>query len=88
MPIFEYRCQDCGHGFELLVLPNRATVALCPACNSPDLEKLISLAAISSDQTQSRARRDGNERGRKLRADLSNEEHKRIVSHETEHHDH
>jgi hypothetical protein len=49
---------------------------------------LISLAAISSEQTQTRARRDGTERGKKLRADLSNEEYKRIVSHETEHHDH
>ena len=88
MPIFEYRCQDCGNAFEVLVLPNRAITAQCPSCQGTDLEKLISLAAISSDQTQSRARRDGNERGRKLRADLSNEEYKRIISHETEHHDH
>jgi hypothetical protein len=70
------------------VLPTFASVAECPSCQSNDLEKLISLTAISSEQTQKRARRDGNERGKKLRQDLSNEEHKRILSHESEHHDH
>ena len=87
MPIFEYRCLTCDKQFELLVLPTFASALECPSCQSKDLEKLISLAAISSDHTQKRARRDGSERGRKLRQDLSNEEHKRILSHEMDHHD-
>jgi putative FmdB family regulatory protein len=88
MPIFEYRCLTCGIHFELLVLPAFASAAECPSCQSKNLEKLISLAAISSEHTQKRARREGSERGRKLREDLSNEEHKRILSHEGDHHDH
>jgi putative FmdB family regulatory protein len=57
MPIFEYRCLTCGTQFEFLVLPAFTSTAECPSCQSQDLEKLISLAAISSDQTQKRARR-------------------------------
>jgi len=46
MPIYEYECRGCGEQFELLVLKN--TVAACPACQSEDLEQLISGFAVSS----------------------------------------
>ena len=46
MPIFEYACRACGHAFERLL--RAGDVPACPACGSPDLEKLLSLAAISS----------------------------------------
>ncbi len=48
MPIFEYRCQDCGHEFEALVLPQHAAPS-CPQCQSAKLEKLLSAAAVSTD---------------------------------------
>jgi putative FmdB family regulatory protein len=47
MPIYEYQCRQCSHEFELLVLKN--TVATCPACESSDLEQLLSGFAVSSD---------------------------------------
>jgi len=47
MPIYEYECRGCGHYFELLVL--KGTVALCPECQSQDLEQLLSGFAVSSD---------------------------------------
>jgi putative FmdB family regulatory protein len=47
MPIYEYECRGCGHQFELLVL--KATVAACPACQSQDLEQLLSGFAVSSE---------------------------------------
>jgi putative FmdB family regulatory protein len=50
MPIFEYACKSCGKEFEALVLPTTAAPA-CPACNSAELEKLISRVAIKSDST-------------------------------------
>jgi putative FmdB family regulatory protein len=46
MPIFEYECRACGHEFERLV--RTGDVPACPSCTSQDLEKLLSLSAISS----------------------------------------
>ncbi|HEY6362179.1 MAG TPA: zinc ribbon domain-containing protein [Vicinamibacterales bacterium] len=46
MPIFEYACRACGHEFERLV--RAGDVPACPSCGSGDLEKLLSLSAISS----------------------------------------
>ena len=46
VPIFEYECRACGHAFERLV--RAGDVAACPSCASQDLEKLLSLSAISS----------------------------------------
>lgn len=50
MPIYDYRCRACSEEFELLVLKN--TVAACPACQSQDLEQLISGFAVSSESTR------------------------------------
>jgi putative FmdB family regulatory protein len=46
VPIFEYECRACGRDFELLV--RTGDVPACPSCASQDLEKLLSLSAISS----------------------------------------
>jgi putative FmdB family regulatory protein len=46
MPIFEYECRACGRAFELLL--RTGDVPACPSCTSQDLEKLLSLSAISS----------------------------------------
>ena len=46
MPIFEYECRTCGREFETLV--RTGDVPACPACSSQDLDKLLSLSAISS----------------------------------------
>jgi putative FmdB family regulatory protein len=41
MPIYEYKCQDCGQINEVLVLKKDEEVS-CKSCNSQNLEKLIS----------------------------------------------
>jgi putative FmdB family regulatory protein len=44
MPIFEYKCPNCGHRFEKLVLSSKRQRELrCPECDSPDVQKAISL---------------------------------------------
>lgn len=44
MPIYEYRCKQCGHCFEILVSSSRAA-ASCPQCGSRKTERLISTFA-------------------------------------------
>ena len=53
MPIYEYECRGCHEEFELLVLKD--TVPACPACQSQDLERLLSGFAVNSPE-MSRAR--------------------------------
>jgi putative FmdB family regulatory protein len=48
MPIYDYKCRGCGEQFELVVLKN--TVVECPACQSQDLEQLLSAFAVSTEQ--------------------------------------
>ena len=43
MPIYEYRCQDCGEKFEKLVRGNSEQPELaCPICGSKQAQKLLS----------------------------------------------
>lgn len=39
MPIYEYRCQQCGHRFERLV--RRGEPVACPACGQPEPKRLM-----------------------------------------------
>jgi putative FmdB family regulatory protein len=49
MPLFEYRCGECGHQFEFLT---RAGVApACPKCESQSLEKQLSVFAVGGSST-------------------------------------
>ena len=47
MPIFEYRCRDCGTKFERILTSSTAE-ATCKNCDSSRVEKLVSLFAVSS----------------------------------------
>jgi len=44
MPIYEYKCQDCGEKFEKLVrLGAMETEVKCPVCHSDQVKRLISI---------------------------------------------
>jgi len=50
MPIYEYRCKECGKGFEKLLLSLSEQVA-CPYCKSGSLEKMMSACnTVGSDK--------------------------------------
>lgn len=43
MPLFEYRCENCGLTNTLLVYSwSRDTERVCPGCSSPNLTRLVS----------------------------------------------
>jgi len=46
MPLFEYACRACDHHFELLV--REATKLECPQCASAELDKQLSVFAVSA----------------------------------------
>jgi putative FmdB family regulatory protein len=47
MPIYEYACPGCGARFETLVRRFGEAVS-CPSCQSPDVEKQLSVFAVAS----------------------------------------
>lgn len=46
MPIYEYRCGSCGHEFEELQKISEDLLQECPACQKPELKKLMSVAGF------------------------------------------
>ena len=46
MPLFEYACRECDHHFELLV--RESTKLECPKCSSTELDKQLSVFAVSA----------------------------------------
>jgi putative FmdB family regulatory protein len=46
MPIYEYRCQSCGHELEKLQKMSDQPLVDCPECGEPALTKLVSAAGF------------------------------------------
>jgi len=51
MPMYEYQCRSCDHKFELLV--RESTRYECPKCTSRELEKQLSVFAVSAQGSSS-----------------------------------
>ena len=83
MPLFEYRCTDCEHEFELLVR-ERDDAPRCPACEGAKVEKLVSLPRVSSEHTKQRASRAQRARNAATRRDHAEAEAARIRAHDDE----
>jgi len=46
MPLYEYRCDACGHEFEALQKISDEPLVHCPVCEAEDLRKLVSAAGF------------------------------------------
>ena len=46
MPIYEYRCEACGHEMDALQKISDDPLVACPECGKPALKKLISAAGF------------------------------------------
>jgi putative FmdB family regulatory protein len=45
MPIFEYRCESCGHKFETILFGEQKPE--CPKCHTHELEQQLSVFAVN-----------------------------------------
>jgi putative FmdB family regulatory protein len=49
MPIYEFRCTDCGHVFEELVMRSSDQEDLaCPRCTGKSVERILSACAAGA----------------------------------------
>ena len=46
MPIYEYRCNNCGHELEKIQRMSDDPLTDCPACEESELKRLISAAGF------------------------------------------
>ena len=46
MPIYEYRCDACGHQEEFLQKVGEPPLTQCPVCHKPTFSKLLSAAGF------------------------------------------
>jgi putative FmdB family regulatory protein len=46
MPIYDYRCDACGHKEEHLQKVSEAPLTVCPACGKPEYRKQLSAAGF------------------------------------------
>jgi putative FmdB family regulatory protein len=69
MPIFEFRCQACGHEFETLVL--KGSVPSCSRCQAETLERLISVPAVKSESTHALALKAAKKRDSKQASEMN-----------------
>jgi len=51
MPIFEYKCRDCGTTFEEIVLSSSSRI-VCKSCESEQVEKQLSVFAVSATSSK------------------------------------
>ncbi len=46
MPIYEYRCDACGHQQEFLQKVSDAPLTVCPKCGKPTFSKMLTAAGF------------------------------------------
>jgi putative FmdB family regulatory protein len=46
VPIYEYRCEACGHQDEHLQKLSEPQLTICPACSKPTYKKMLSAAGF------------------------------------------
>ena len=45
MPTYDYRCQECGHTFDVFQRMSEDVLTDCPECGKPGLRRLIGSGA-------------------------------------------
>ena len=80
MPVYEYRCNQCGTWFEYLVMHSSPTTQ-CPECSGQDLEQLISACGMSSEGTRQANLSAQHRKVAAVRQDRARGEHRHLHEH-------
>lgn len=43
MPIFDFKCRECGHKFDLIISVENKDKAICPQCGAENPQQLLSV---------------------------------------------
>jgi putative FmdB family regulatory protein len=79
MPIYDFKCADCGEEFEAFI---RGTdTAACPSCQGSNLEQLISMFAVDSESTRQSHLKVAREKNKKIQRDKAIAEHEQAHNH-------
>lgn len=80
MPVYEYRCKDCGVSFEYLLL-HSSPAARCPECSGQNLDQLISACAVSSEGSRQANLSAQHRKFAAARQDRAHGEHRNLHEH-------
>ena len=50
MPIFDFKCEECGNKFDLMISNRDKNNVLCPQCNSDSIKQLLSMFAVTTSR--------------------------------------
>ncbi len=53
MPIYEYRCKNCGESFDFFAQRINESPGECPDCGSTDIEKKLSTFSVGGGESSS-----------------------------------
>ncbi|NPV44469.1 FmdB family zinc ribbon protein [Koleobacter methoxysyntrophicus] len=53
MPIYDFKCKDCGHEFSTLTSHRNRDAVKCPECNSKNIKQEFKPFAIGSNSSTS-----------------------------------
>ena len=51
MPIYDFKCKECGYITELMRKMSESNLTVCPKCNQESLEKMLSAPSFQLNGT-------------------------------------
>jgi putative FmdB family regulatory protein len=84
MPLYDYKCRNCGNEFEVLIRPG-ADTPTCAECKSQDLERLLTSFAVSTDSMRDANIQKARKAGEKTRRDKAIAQHEYEEKHRHHH---
>ena len=79
MPIYDFKCSDCGEEFEAFI--RGTNTASCPSCQGTNLEQLISMFAVDSEGTRQAHLTGARAKSKKIARDKAIAEHEQAHNH-------